>query len=247
MLKGFKEGNYYVVMERLADGRLLCHELGDDSSLKIVPIGTRVLNKLNFSSFDNLPVVYDGININAYKGSYLRCEKDDAGVYLSGLFIQSSDDVFSEGETFTVCGFDDDKNIVVSDSSSKITKRIPKGVELSIGTYDSWVYEEDNTEITVGSTVVCSDITASLSFLGSFLHKGQAVSDESNKCPACGYEIEGISGKYTVKSLSGYSMVGCDVNTCPECGSIFVYKKSISNSRIKSNQMVVSITREVRG
>lgn len=227
MLEGFVEGGKYVVEEKLVGGRILCHDLGVEGNKRLIPLGTRVVNKLYTGVDGERVVVYDGVKVQAYNKSVLTCCRDEDGLYLRGIFCMYTDSSgFCEGGIYIYKGVDPKGNIFVIDSQSGIGRKIPKGVVLSPDEYEQWCYDGSNCIMPeVGSEIWCTSIRDDLVFVGAFKKtEGAKCSELILKCPNCSapYSSKGKPVKIKYSGLMKSFKVDderCSRYVCESCGA----------------------------
>lgn len=230
MLEGFTVGGKYVVEEKLVGGRLLCHDLGIEGNKRIVPLGSRVKNKLYTDTSGSKITVYDGVKIQAYNNSILTCCKDQDGLYLEGIFYMYTDcSGFCEGGIYIFKGIDAKGNIMVEDNQSSAIKKIPKGVILSIDEYQQWCYDGVNTKMPAeGCEIWCTSIRDEIVFVGGFTKIDGMISKlDVLRCPNCDAQYKPLCSAVKVK-YSGVFKNGnihseiCSKYQCQYCGAIVI-------------------------
>lgn len=246
MYNGFTIGKQYVVEEKLAGGRLLCHDLGNEGNKRIVPLGSRVCNKLYSRGACGEITFYDGYRLQVYDNSILTCKSDSEGFYFEGIFYNNYDiPMFREGGIYFYRGLDNEGNILVSDSKRGVTSKIPKGVVLSPELYGSWVYNGYNAIMPeVNAEIYCTSIKSDIVFIGEFGQvdslSGALGSEEGYKCPECGEVINeedfvladmkvarfsnGVKAYESINRLKKY--------TCKVCGSLLLEYESGFDSSV---------------
>lgn len=247
MLEGFVEGGKYVVEEKLVGGRILCHDLGIEGNKRLIPLGSRVVNKLYTGVENRGVVVYDGVKVQAYSKSVLTCCRDEDGLYLKGIFCLYTDfSGFCEGGIYIFKGVDTKGNIMVIDAQTGISRKIPKGVVLSPNEYEQWCYDGSNCVMPeIGEEIWCTSIRDDLVFVGSFKKKEGVKSTELVlRCPNCSapYTSKGIPVKIkysgNMKSFKVDSEV-CSKYVCVSCGA-----EIISSQERLGNLCICSISEE---
>lgn len=245
MLEGFDIDSKYVVEEKLIDGRLLCHVLGDKGNKRIVPLGSRVKNELYYSGTEGAMYTYDSIKVNVFVGSILTTKKDESGKYLEGLFYMYSEaNRLEEDTVYTFIGTDNLGNILVKCRKTGVRVKIPKGVVVSPDEYSSWAYNGTNTKLPeVGSDIWCVSIKDDILIVGGFT-KVDETEDKViiNRCPNCNsvYDKEFLPVKITylgINRLSNVEEERCSQFYCKVCSSLILKSNerpgSVCISRIK--------------
>lgn len=239
MLEGFVVDCKYVVEEKLIDGRLLCHLLGDKGSKRVVPLGSRVKNELYYSGNEGMILTYDGIKVNVYIGSILTAKEDDLGLYLEGLFYMYSEaNRLSEDSVYRFKGVDNAGNMIVKSLKTGVKLVIPKGVVVSPDEYTSWAFNGINTKLPeVGSDIWCISIKDDVIIAGNF----EKIDDSESKlinfrCPNCNavYDKDFLPVKISYLGINRLGDV--DDERCSQ-----FYCKGCSSIIIKSNERLGSI------